>query len=420
MTYPEKSNTDILVKNLFRNYSGKLTAILVNKFGFQYSGLIEDCIQEAFIVALKKWPISGTPVEPEAWLNRVASNKVLNELKKSRRFVDTDIPEDSFEKEVDFYSDQEIADKQLRLLYAFCTDVLPVRNRVILTLKSLGGLSVKEIASAFQMNSDSVKKVITRGRDLLTENDIRVPLTKEAKKREDAVLLVLYLMFNEGYKASGGNQLIKDHLCREALRLGILISAHNQLNSASADALIALMYFNMARFNARINVEDLIIDLSEQDRSKWDLDYIRMGFEYLKKSRRGESITKYHLEAGISAAHCEASSFEETNWELITKYYQKLLQIDNNEMIYLNYIVAKSYLEGAEQGLMELNEHFAEDSKFMYWLHAVKADIYFRMKDYEKARSYYSVALTEAGTSPEKRFIEKKLLMVNSRCGSVN
>ena len=411
-------NTDHLVEYLFREQSGKMSAILTRRFGFSNAELIDDIIQETFIAALKTWSLKGVPEKPEAWLFQVAKNKTLNELKKQAKlsYSEEGTPHIPDESEMDdLFMDNEIKDSQLRLLYACCNPVLSEKVQVILTLKSLCGFSVHEIAHAFLMKKEAVKKTITRARQTLADIPVEVPFIEQAKSRTEAVQLVLYLMFNEGYKASVGDDLINEQLCYDAVRLAKLVTQIPEIDDHSTYALLALMYFNMSRFDARMDEHGEMIQFQLQDRATWNKAMIGQAFSFLEQSRKSTGLNRYHIEAGIAAAHASAPTFEKTSWKTIVDYYRLLFKFDQSPVTHLNYAIAMSLHEGPERGLEELSTIKAVSMQDYFLFHASKADMYFRLHDFERAKSYYQVALDLADSKPDQTFIRKKMLECDTK-----
>lgn len=410
-----------MVEHLFRKQSGKMSAILTRIFGFQHTGLVEDIIQETFLTAMKTWAIKGKPEDPEAWLMLVAKNKIINELNRAKRHAEKN-EQLHFEKVEDkldeLFLDDEIKDSQLRVLFACCHPALKTRSRIMLTLKVLSGFSDAEIGSALLMKKGAVKKGIFRAKKVIREKErehLGVPFLSEVSDRMDTVLTIIYLIFNEGYKRSYKNEIISEELCYEALRLAILVSEIPGTDQGKACALVALMYLTIARFPARINQVGEMIDLEHQDRSLWDEKVMQSGVLFLKKSRQSTELSKFHLESSIASLHCMAPTYEETDWASIVYCYRKLMEMDNSEVIRLNYIIALSRFQGPNAGLIELEKLEESSSEKKALLYATKADMNARLGNYEKAKSYYQVALDYLYTEADRAFISKKIKECNTR-----
>ena len=418
-----------LVDHLFREESGKLNAILTRIFGFEHAELVEDIVQETFLTALRRWPHHSVPDNPPAWLMRVAKNKTLNALERKGRSIALDTQKESTlpvstdaEPDLDrLFLDHEIRDSQLRVLLACCNPSLPVKAQIILTLKTLSGFSIKEISAGLLMKQGAVKKALYRARKSIRNEELAldIPFLAQVPERMDAVHTALYLMFNEGYKRTEGDELIKESLCYEAARLVRLLAETLPEGRPESYALLALFCFNSARFDSRLNEEGEIVDLKVQDRSLWDREMIRNGFYYLSKARQSDRLSSYHLEAGISSVHCAASAWEQTDWESILFYYDKLLEITSSPVVRINRAIALSNLKGPEAALEALTNMEVElPTDDYHFFHATKADLHFRMNNVELARSYYQVAMDLTDSKPEKRFLAKKM----DRCttGKIN
>ncbi|MEQ9091927.1 MAG: sigma-70 family RNA polymerase sigma factor [Balneola sp.] len=416
LTYSDSKN----IEHLFRQQSGKMFSILIRLFGFDNSSLIEDIIQETFLAAMKTWSIKGVPEQPEAWLMQVSKNKLINELKKrsNRTRLNEQFAGEKLEEKVDeLFLDKEIKDSQLRALFACCNPFLSKKEQIMLTLKILSGFNNAEIANALLSSSEAVKKAIYRAKKSLQEQniDLNAPFIHEIKERIDTVHTIIYLIFNEGYKKTSGNSVINEDLCFEASRLAILVSSIDGDHQPQSYALLALIYFSMARFPARLNTNGEMIELETQDRSLWDKEMIHAGTSFLAKSRKTKSISVYHLEATISSIHCVAKSFEETDWESITLCYQKLTTIDDNPVTQMNYAIALSKWKGSEIGLIkleEIEENISKPIKHLYY--AAKAAMLFDDKQYGKAKSYYQVAYDLSKHEMDKKFLLKKIRLCDT------
>jgi RNA polymerase sigma-70 factor (ECF subfamily) len=410
-----KSNISGLVDHLFREEAGKMIAVLIRIFGFRHAELVEDIVQDTFLTALKKWRHNQIPDNPSAWLMQVAKNKTLNALKRENRSVPLDqhksTPE--LEETIDkLFLEHEIKDSQLRVLFACCDPHFSTKAQIILTLKTLSGFSNSEIARALLMSEAAVKKTLYRTRKSIREDGLEfgVPFLYEIDERLPAVHTAIYLMFNEGYKCSEGNELIKESLCFEAARLTKQLIESLPEQAGQSHALLSLIYFSISRFNARHSENGDIIDLQRQDRRLWNKDLINMGFNHLRKSRQSETLSRYHLEAGINSVHCLASAYEETDWNSIVNYYDRLQELVNDPIVQINRAVAVSNQKDPDAGLKALEQLEQTDFSDRYYLfHATKADMHFRLGNYELARSYYRVAVDLAESKVDIRFLEKKI-----------
>lgn len=404
-----------IVSHLFRQQAGKMTAALINLFGFNNIGIAEDIVQDTFLAACQNWQYEKLPPEPAAWLMLVAKNKAINAIKKNSRIVNlpTSVFAASFETSVFTYVEQvftekEISDSQLRLLFLCCHPEIADRNQIIITLKIHCGFSTDEIANAMLMNTEAVKKCLYRTRQEIRQKQLfnHTHYHLLSPQRIAVVHKVLYLMFNEGYKTTEGAELINKDLCYEAMRLCKLLLSLN-CEQHITRALMALMFFNIARFPSRLDTNGNIVPLEEQDRSRWDTNFISEGFYYLEQSRKGNVLTKYHIEAAISAAHCMAKQYSETDWEKIIFYYDQLSVIDSNPIIRLNRAIAISYHFGIEKGLEALENINTKGENYLF--HAAKADMLFRQKNYFMAAESYKKAAANTKSGSEKKFLDTRI-----------
>lgn len=412
-------NISGLVDHLFREEAGKMVAILIRIFGFRHAELVEDIVQDTFLTALKRWRYNELPDNPSAWLMQVAKNKTLNALKRKSRSVSWEqydlksSNEEELEANIDkLFLDHEIRDSQLRILFACCDRHFSAKAQIILTLKTLCGFSNSEIARALLMTEAAVKKSLYRTRKSIREDELGfgVPFTYQIDERLPAVQTAIYLMFNEGYKRSEGDELIKESLCFETARLTKQLIEALPERAGESHALLSLIYFSISRFNARHSENGDIIDLQKQDRRLWNKDLINMGFNHLRKSRQSEMLSRYHLEAGINSIHCMAPSYEETDWDSIVNYYDRLIELVNDPVVQINRAVAVSNQKNPEIGLKALEQLEQTDFPDRYPLyHATKADLHFRLGNYELARSYYRVAVDLAESKVDIRFLERKI-----------
>ncbi len=390
-------------------------SILIRLFGFDNSSLIEDIIQETFLAAMKTWSIKGVPEQPEAWLMQVSKNKLINELKKrnNRTRLNEQFAGEKLEEKVDeLFLDKEIKDSQLRALFACCNPFLNKKEQIMLTLKILSGFNDSEIANALLSSSEAVKKAIYRAKKSLQEQeiDLNAPFIHEIKDRIETIHTIIYLIFNEGYKQTSGNSVINEDLCFEASRLAVLVSSIDGDHQPESYALLALIYFSMARFPARLNTNGEMIELETQDRSLWDKEMIYAATSLLAKSRNTKRISAYHLEATISSIHCMAKNFDATDWESITMCYKNLITIDNNPVAQINYAIALSKWKGPESGLNKLEEIEEKTSKpIKHLFYTAKAAMLFDNKQYGKAKSYYQVAYDLSKNEMDKKFLSKKI-----------
>lgn len=398
-----------------------MVAVLSRMFGLQQMDMVLDTVQDTFEAALQKWRFSGIPGNPSGWLMQVAKNKALNTLKrayKTRAFSPSVYAvkfDESVEKSFDvLLSPEEIKDSQLRLLFTCCHPDLPVKSQMIITLYLLCGFGVPEIANALLMKEEAVKKSLTRIKASLRKRDDMLQHTVSRKdERMKTVLTILYLMFNEGYKTTRRQEAICHDLCYEAIRLvKVLENDHYEANH-EINALLALMFFTVSRFPARLGPGDEWLTLEEQDRNKWNTVFMEEGYHYLRRSTRSDTVTRFHIEALIASLHGAAPTFDKTDWEKITALYRQLEYVEPSPMVTLNRIIAESYLDpsGSIQALEELERHSALKNNFL--LPAAKAYMYTRRGELKNALICYEQALHLSVSPADRKFLTKKIIEIN-------
>ena len=344
-----------LVEHFFRHESGRLVAVLVRLFGLRHFDLVEDMVQATLVEALQVWRVRGIPDEPSAWMHRVARNKVVDALRRRETLLRiapawARLHPRSAEAELDdLFLDSGIEDSQLRLMFACCHPQLSRENQIALTLKSLGGFCHAEIARGLLVSEETIKKRIQRARQQLVDEriELTVPDREDLARRLDAVHQCLYLMFNEGYAPSRGEEVVRLEVCEEAARLCHLLTNHPDCRTPATFALLALMLFHAARFATRADREGRMLLLQEQDRDRWDRRLIERARWFLDQSAVGDEVSLYHLEAGIALIHCEAPSFAETDWLGILRLYDLLIRRQPSPIYRLNRAIVLATREGA-------------------------------------------------------------------------
>lgn len=355
------------VDQLYRSYSGKLITYLLHYFRLAEIKLAEDLVQETYLSALVHWKRQGIPEHPEAWLLKVCKNKALNALKKQKKspgsLYEERISNTETQREFEF-SANDIRSQELRLLFALCHPDFSPKARIILTLKTLAGFKTKEIAQGLSMKEESVKKNLQRSRQMIREKNmpLKTPYVLQSRKRLDSVHQVLYLIFNEGYFASRGSQVIRKELCWQALRMMRDLLDYKKIATQDSQALFALMLLNVARINARPKNEAL----ESQNRDLWDKALIQKGILYFNQSRKAVVWSRYHFEAAIASIHCQSPSFEATNWSAIVFLYDHLLKIQNDAFIRLNREIAFFYRGNQVEALENLTKIKELENHFLY------------------------------------------------------
>lgn len=409
-----------LTEHLFRHEAGKLVSILTGIFGIDRLQMAEDVVQEALIRAMKTWPFYGVPDNPPAWLMQTAKHLALDLIRREKLFQDK-LPEITVSleqwnteegEESSPRFEEELSDGRLRLMFACCHPLIPQESEAALALKTLCGFSPAEIAKAFLTTEAAVAKRLTRARQKIQELAIpfEIPSGPELSERLDSVLHILYLLFNEGYKASGGDNLIREELCHEAMRLGELLTAHPLTAYPRTHALLALMWLNAARLRSRTDSEGDILRLKEQDRSLWDRSMIQRGVFHLSQAASGGQLSEYHLQAGIAACHSLAPDYEATDWPRILSYYDRWMQLDGSPVVALNRAVALAHVQGPEAGIAAVASIAKSKQLDAYYLvHAVLGDFEMRRNQREAAVAHFRRALLLTDLKFERSFLEKRL-----------
>ena len=405
-----------VVEHLFRHEAGKMVAILTGVFGLDHLTLAEDVVQEALVRALQTWPFYGVPDNPSAWIMRTSRNLALDVVRREKVFRDKE-PEiirlmESSHSDNSVFSEQEIADDRLRMMFVCCHPAIPTEAQVALALKTLGGFSPKEISHAFLTSEAAIAKRLTRARQKIREARIpfEIPAGKELLRRLNGVLQSLYLLFNEGYKASSGEKLVREDICSEAIRLTGLLAQHPAGNQPAVHALLALMLFNAARIPSRTDSEGNLLRLQEQDRMRWDQPMIARAMLHLGQSAAGDEITEYHLQAGIAACHCTAKDYASTDWPQILALYDRLMEFDDSAVVALNRAVAVAEVHGPQPGIEAVQAIKNLKSLGSYYLlHAVLGELELRRDHAQSAAGHFKKALQQAEIKSEQTFLAKRL-----------
>jgi len=406
-----------LVSHLFRHEAGKMAAVLTRLLGFQALDQTEDIVQDTLIQAMSTWKIKGIPENPSAWLYTVAKRKAVDIIRQQQAHQNhhTEIgralkSEWTLTPTVNnLFLKNEIEDSQLRMIFACCHPSIPYESQIALTLKTLCGLSVAEIAGSFLTNDETISKRIYRARERIKEEKISLdaPAPASLPGRLDAVLHCIYLLFNEGYNSSHTDQLIRHDLCEEAIRLCFLLVRNPLTDSPKVNALLALMCFQASRMDARLNDHGNIILLKDQDRSKWNKPLIEKGKYYLEKSAEGEEISEYHLEAIIASCHAEAESFEKTNWKMILGLYTTLSKVKPSPVVEMNKAIVTGYVYSPKEGLAALKNVKGLEQSHLY--QAALGDFSAELGEKNSALNFYKHALTLTSSEIEKKLINQKL-----------
>ncbi|MGG3306890.1 RNA polymerase sigma factor [Paenibacillus lautus] len=413
------SQTHRTIDAIWRMESAKLIAGLTRMV--RDVGLAEDLAQDALVIALERWPETGIPDNPGAWLMTTAKRRAIDFMRRSKlrdqKYVEVARTMDLYtEDDENLTLDGEIGDDLLRLIFMTCHPVLSQEARVALTLRLLCGLTTDEIARSFLTAESTVAQRIVRAKRTLNAEKVpfEVPTAEELKDRMSAVLEVIYLMFNEGYSATSGDQWVRPLLCQEALRLGRIL-AEIAPHEPEVHGLVALMEIQASRFSARVNASGEPLLLMDQNRAKWDQLLIRRGLAALERSRKlGQPLGPYSLQAAISACHAQASSEAETDWIRIAALYEALARKAPSLIVELNRAVALSMAFGPAFGLQIVDELNTEPSlKGYHLLPSVRGDLLTKLGRYDEARAEFERAASMTRNTREREL----LLQRATECG---
>jgi RNA polymerase sigma-70 factor (ECF subfamily) len=412
------------IETLYRSESGRVLATLVRLLGDL--DLAEESMHEAFATALTTWPQTGIPDKPRPWLISTARFKAIDAMRRRARF-------DGVERELVAHmesrdapggnqaiEDEEIEDDRLRLIFTCCHPALPPEGQVALTLREICGLTTEEIARAFLVTPAALAQRIVRAKAKIREASIpyEVPTPQELPERLDAVLQVIYLVFNEGYSAAAGAEVTRAELTGEAIRLGRLLAElqpepqvpEPEIPEPEIIGLLALMLLQESRRAARTSPAGELILLENQDRSLWHRPHIEEGLALVEKVLSSRRVGAYTLQAAIAAVHAQAESTAATDWRQIVAIYDQLVRIQPSPVVHLNRAVAIAMRDGPEAGLTHIDAVLAQGELANYYLaHAARADMYRRLGRTAEARSSYEKARSLTQQEPERQFLQERI-----------
>ena len=407
-----------MVDHLFRARAGQMVACLTRLFGPAHLELVEEVVQDALVKALQQWPYSGIPDNPGGWLFRVARNGALDVLRRDASFA---ARADAVAAELTRLGDAPErsdplaaapADDELRMIFMCCHPSLPRDGRVALSLKTVGGFSIDEIARAFLVPPATIAQRLVRAKRQIRHASLSLdlPAAHEFPARLESVLETIYLLFNEGYTAHRGDDLIRIDLCREALRLGRAVAGTPATTAPGAHALVALMAFHAARLDTRVDTDGELVLLEDQDRSQWDWRLIALGFQHLDRCAEGAEQTTYHLQAVIAAAHATTTDASATPWPRILDLYEELMALSPTPVVMLNRAVAIARVRGPEAALRELEMIESDPALARYYLlPSVKGRLLEALGSNREAAASFRLALQQTCSEPERRFLLRRI-----------
>jgi RNA polymerase sigma-70 factor, ECF subfamily len=396
---------DAAVDAVWRSDWGRILATLIRLVGdFEVA---EDAAQEAFTAAVDQWRTSGVPNSPRAWIIQTARHKAVDQIRRRARFegsLESNPPSATFEEA------PEIPDDLLRLIFTCCHPAISIEAQVALTLRTVGGLETDEIARAFLVPEATMAQRLVRAKRKIRDAGIpySVPAAVDMPERIEAVLTVIYLVFNEGYAPTRGETLVRTDLCAEAIRLGNLIRAlMSPRPPAEATGLVALMLLHDSRRAARLDEAGELVVLEEQDRGRWDQGKIAEALPLVEESLRG-GPGPFALQAAIAALHCQATRAEDTDWPQIVRLYDVLERLQPSPIVSLNRAVAVAMVDGPREGLALIDD-LGGDLDNYHLFHAARADLLRRMGSSAEAARSYTRALALVSNESERRFLERRL-----------
>ncbi len=404
-------NEKELIPHLFRTEYRKIISVLCKLFSIEHIESAEDIVSDTFLLAAETWGLKGLPKNPTAWLYTVAKNKALDYIKHNKIFYEKIALEINqsqtpfHELEID-WSEKNIYDSQLQMMFAICTPQISSQDQICLSLNILCGFGAEEIADAFLSNKKVIYKRLSRAKSKLRSEKMKIemPSPPEIYKRLENVLTTLYLLYSEGYYSTSQNTTLRKDLCIEAMRLNLMLTENEHTNTPATNALLSLMCFHSSRFEARTNKNGNLILYHEQDETLWNKELIHKGEYYLGKSSQGKHVSKFHLEASIAYWHTHKNDTTE-KWESILQLYNRLLQVEYSPIAALNRTYALAKANGVKNAIVEAEKLNLIDSHFYFTL---LGELYTTI-DKEKSKSHFLTALSLAKSMPDKQTINQKL-----------
>lgn len=408
------STVNTAVDDVYRADWGRIVATLIRLCGD--FDIAEDAAQEAFAAAVKQWPNEGVPASPAAWIIQTAKHKAVDRLRRQTRFqekAESYAQEQPTTTEQPELTDNEIPDDRLRLIFTCCHPALGPESQVALTLRTLCGLETDEIARAFLVPATTMAQRLVRAKRKIRDAGIpyKIPDTSEIRQRLDAVLTVIYLVFNEGYASTHGERLLRTDLCAEAIRLArivrVLLAPYPP---AEVTGLLALMLLHDSRRDARVDEAGELVVLEEQNRALWNQASIAEALPLVLQAIASPVAGPYAVQAAIAAEHCQAQHYEQTDWRQIVELYDRLERLQPTPIVSLNRAVAVAMADGLERGLRLIDDlTVSGELNDYHLLHAARADLLRRSGSNKEAAASYTRALELTSNEAERRFLEKRL-----------
>ena len=400
-----------LIPHLFRTEYRKIVSVLSRHFGFEQIEIAEDIASDTFVTAAQTWSMNGVPENPVAWLYHVAKNKAKNYLQRLTLFDKKILPEikpgnETFpEIEIDL-SAQNISDSQLQMMFAVCHPAISTEAQIGLSLRILCGFGIEEIADAFLSNKETINKRLSRAKEKLRQERIKIELPGPAEidERLSTVLRTIYLLFSEGYYSISQNKVIRKELCLEAMRLCSMLIENETTNKPEVNSLFALMCFHTSRFEARLDKNGELILYEEQNTDLWNTELINKGIYFLHQSTGGDQLSKYHLEAAIAYWNTQRADTQE-KWSAILQLYNHLLQIEYSSIAALNRTYALSKIKGKQEAITEAEKLNLTDNQFYF---ALLGELYTDI-DNRKAKENFEKASALVRTDADKKLLQRNI-----------